>query len=505
MAVAVDGVVAVEEVVEVEEVEELVYDVEKQEWVKQIIRRVGGKQSRGLSKTVDPAFLRALPLPLQWHVLQYIDSFDTLGEILLGYGAYTESSPNSYDNLTPHEAFESTVKLQHQLEHALESLEMSLRGHWERFVVVHRQKIETGREDLAQFADMDDTVESWPAELGEVDGMSMEEQYRLQYQSKEGRAAAPAEGDGGKEDVLGAEVKKSKYLLERDELLFKLHFTKLIVLLRTLLGLCLHSERKNSESARIMDSAADEAAMLQELQEVLRLSPLALLRVFGGVGLVEAACDIIANAVDTGKCDSDGGDSVPLQGVQLLGLGGCNTLSEEAVIAMVRTHQQLKFVNLARIHSIGATSLQMIGQLHALTVLNLSGCKDGITDASIHVFATAAKAQKSLRALNLANAAHLTDTGLNDLGEALGSSLQDLCIYGCFRVTDTGLLHIAHPNLKRLNHCGCYKVSQMGRRYLFSVSRGLLMYNKPKEFAEGLDITTATEPMTRAAGILKHI
>jgi hypothetical protein len=48
--------------------------------------------------------------------------------------------------------------------------------------------------------------------------------------------------------------------------------------------------------------------------------------------------------------------------------------------------------------------------------------------------------------------------------------------------------------LKRLNHCGCYKISQMGRRYLFSVARGLLMYNKPREFAVGIEVAAESEP-----------
>ena len=63
--------------------------------------------------------------------------------------------------------------------------------------------------------------------------------------------------------------------------------------------------------------------------------------------------------------------------------------------------------------------------------------------------------------------------------------LDDLCIYGCFRITDSGILHVAHPSLRRLNHCGCYKVGPNARRYLFSVAKGLLLYNKPREFGHG--------------------
>jgi hypothetical protein len=59
-------------------------------------------------------------------------------------------------------------------------------------------------------------------------------------------------------------------------------------------------------------------------------------------------------------------------------------------------------------------------------VLNLSGCKDGVSDEAIRAFAAAAKTHSTIRALNLANAARLTDAGMNDLGEMIGSSLQDL-------------------------------------------------------------------------------
>ena len=68
------------------------------------------------------------------------------------------------------------------------------------------------------------------------------------------------------------------------------------------------------------------------------------------------------------------------------------------------------------------------------------------------------------------------------LGELLGDVLDDVSLYGCFRVTDLGVMHLANPRLDRVNLCGCYKVSDAGRRRLIHQNERILIYNRPRDF-----------------------
>ena len=53
---------------------------------------------------------------------------------------------------------------------------------------------------------------------------------------------------------------------------------------------------------------------------------------------------------------------------------------------------------------------------------------------------------------------------------------------GCFRVTDLGVMHLARSRLDRVNLCGCYKVSDAGRRRLIHQNERILIYNRPRDF-----------------------
>ena len=59
-------------------------------------------------------------------------------------------------------------------------------------------------------------------------------------------------------------------------------------------------------------------------------------------------------------------------------------------------------------------------------------------------------------------------------GEQLGAMLEDISVFGCLLLTDGALVHLATPVLRRVNYCGCYKISSAGLRYLLSqVSTGV--------------------------------
>ena len=87
-----------------------------------------------------------------------------------------------------------------------------------------------------------------------------------------------------------------------------------------------------------------------------------------------------------------------------------------------------------------------------------------------------------LRALCVANLVKLTDKVLRALRSTVGRDLLDLCVYGCYNMTDTGVVHICSLGITRFNSCGCYKITEQGRRYMFSSNPSIIMYNNPKDF-----------------------
>jgi hypothetical protein len=124
------------------------------------------------------------------------------------------------------------------------------------------------------------------------------------------------------------------------------------------------------------------------------------------------------------------------------------------------------------------------GELRALRSLNLSGCR-GVTDGGMALLLQGLRdSGAQLRALSVANCVQLTDKVLGTIKKTVGRDLDDLCIYGCLNLSDTGLVQICNAarGLTRFNHCGCYKVTEHGRRYMFSANPSLLLYNNPREF-----------------------
>ena len=82
-----------------------------------------------------------------------------------------------------------------------------------------------------------------------------------------------------------------------------------------------------------------------------------------------------------------------------------------------------------------------------------------------------------------------------------------LLVRACFTPFSTTSLsvkfntqNIAAASLRRVNVCGCYKVTDSGRRYLLSVNPRLLTYNRAREF--GVAPPTHQADQMRAAN--KH-
>jgi hypothetical protein len=71
--------------------------------------------------------------------------------------------------------------------------------------------------------------------------------------------------------------------------------------------------------------------------------------------------------------------------------------------------------------------------------------------------------QSHLSRLNLSSNNNITDAGIKEIGARFSGSIVELCIYGCYLLTNRGVVGIASTRLARLNYCGCYKVGGDGR------------------------------------------
>ncbi len=183
------------------------------------------------------------------------------------------------------------------------------------------------------------------------------------------------------------------------------------------------------------------------------------------------------------------------QALESLCLTGCGGHARPAALraaleACAGTLQRLQLGGCAG--SLDASVVRAVGELRALSVLDVSRCgalgacasEGESADEVLGTLAERLARHGALRALCVANMPVLTDGGVRAAGEALRGLLQDVCIYGCYRVTDSGVLHLATKQLRRINFNGCYKVTETGRRILLSVNPHVLFYNKPREFAK---------------------
>ena len=76
----------------------------------------------------------------------------------------------------------------------------------------------------------------------------------------------------------------------------------------------------------------------------------------------------------------------------------------------------------------------------------------------------------SLGYLNIADIKNLTNRSLKSISFNLMLNLYDLCLWGNYNISNDGILELCMANrrskLKRLNYCGCYKVTDDARLWL---------------------------------------
>ncbi|KAJ8751177.1 hypothetical protein K2173_016358 [Erythroxylum novogranatense] len=162
---------------------------------------------------------------------------------------------------------------------------------------------------------------------------------------------------------------------------------------------------------------------------------------------------------------SDFGDN----GVRSLAKGCCNltkvllrrrkNVANHGVITLVNLAQNLTTLDLGWCNSIGDQSLEAIGGLHFIRVLNLEGCSL-ITDRGLGFLANGSSS-RSLKKLILADCDRVTDFGVSLLQGMC--CLEELNLAECGpKVTDNGGMVVASiPSLKRLNLSWLINVSDI--------------------------------------------
>ena len=216
--------------------------------------------------------------------------------------------------------------------------------------------------------------------------------------------------------------------------------------------------------------------------------------------------------------------------VECLQLSGCQSLSEQLVFDAVVCCQHLQVLNLRGVDAAGTPECcAAIGRLSHLRVLDLASVTrlndlslcalasgmadssgtpygDSCVDSRIQSYSrgsqrrdagTVASRQASRQAeserprctlmrLNLSTNKHIGDAGLRAVGRRFRGSLLELCLYGCYLVTDRGIVAIASQQLARINYCGCYKVTSEGRRSVLSQNNAVIIFNKASQFGGGI-------------------
>jgi antirestriction protein len=97
----------------------------------------------------------------------------------------------------------------------------------------------------------------------------------------------------------------------------------------------------------------------------------------------------------------------------------------------------------------------------------------------------------NLKFLNLADLKSLTNKAMKSISFNLFPNLCELSIWGCYRITNEGFLELctAHKSdsFRRVNYCGCYKISDDSRLWISSSFSRVIIYNKVDEFGKDIN------------------
>jgi hypothetical protein len=244
----------------------------------------------------------------------------------------------------------------------------------------------------------------------------------------------------------------------------------------------------------------------------LTVAPLAVLNLVGAHGATNAWLNAVVGA---GRANA----------LTVIDLHGCAALDEDALCRLVAHTPGVRTCSVPYVARCGARSLAAMGRCEQTTLgrvcvpavaisslisqsttschcvchsypcrfpsgwsqleyLDITSCA-AVNDAALEALVAAAATHHAadrhpLRYFNCANIGTVTDRGLKAIGRYF--ALQDLCLYGCYRVTDNGVLDLRVESLRRFNFSGCYKITSGCQRYLFTSNTNILFYNQPHHF-----------------------
>ena len=91
-----------------------------------------------------------------------------------------------------------------------------------------------------------------------------------------------------------------------------------------------------------------------------------------------------------------------------------------------------------------------------------------------------------LKAFNLGDIKNIGNPSMKSIAENLFPALQDLCIWGNYMINSDGFLEICTARnwwLRRINRCGCYKISEDSGLWLSGGSNTCVInYNRVEDF-----------------------
>ena len=95
----------------------------------------------------------------------------------------------------------------------------------------------------------------------------------------------------------------------------------------------------------------------------------------------------------------------------------------------------------------------------------------------------------------------MTNRSLKSISFNLMLNLNDLSVWGNYNISNDGILELCMANrkskLRRLNYCGCYKVTDDARLWLStSFQQPVANYIKVEDFGKGIDLESYVDQET---------
>ncbi|XP_050412952.2 dynein regulatory complex subunit 6-like isoform X2 [Patella vulgata] len=152
-----------------------------------------------------------------------------------------------------------------------------------------------------------------------------------------------------------------------------------------------------------------------------------------------------------------------------LNLTNCVRVGDLAMVNIHKRCHHLVYLSVCFCENISEAGIELLGQIHSLTSLDLSGCNCG--DQGLAALGNNIR----LRDVCLSDCAGITDLGLQKFAQQC-REIQRLDISHCVHITDGAIKNLAFccRMLSFLNISGCKLVTDMGIQYLSGVCYYLL-------------------------------